>query len=174
MGSSSKRKLCVMSRTHNLTADLESFITTSNAYDRNHGPIPHTAAEDHVVRVDGHVCNPMTLTIEQLKSEFDQCEIVSALQCAGNRRHTMRTLLKEVNGLDWGEAAVMNCKWKGPRLRDILDKAQVEIKTGHVAFSCYKTPVQGMDWYGGSIELGRAMRKEADVLVALEVSGPIV
>lgn len=84
----------------------------------------------------------------------------------------MRTLLKEVNGIDWGEAAVMNCKWKGPRLKDILDKAQVNIRTGHVAFSCYKCPVQGTDWYGGSIELARAMKEEADVLVALEVLRP--
>ena len=114
----------------------------------------------------------MTLTIEKLKTQFVQHEVVSALQCAGNRRHTMRTLLKEVNGLDWGDAAVMNCKWKGPRLKDILDQAQVNIGTGHVAFSCYKTRVQGTDWYGGSIELARAMKEEADVLVALEVPRP--
>lgn len=121
------------------------------------------------MRVNGDVSKPLTLTIEHLKTHFVQHEIVSALQCAGNRRHTMRTLLKEVNGLDWGEAAVMNCRWKGARLKDILDKAQVKLRTGHVAFSCYKTPVQGADWYGGSIELARAMREEADVLVALEV-----
>lgn len=87
----------------------------------------------------------------------------------------MRTLLKEVSGIDWGDGAVMNCKWKGPKLRDILHDATLDvhdIEQSHVAFACYKTPVQGGDWYGGSIELERAMRAEADVLVALEVMNP--
>ena len=84
----------------------------------------------------------------------------------------MRTLLKEVNGIDWGEAAVMNCAWKGPKLRDILQKAGLTCSTfegQHAAFSCFQTPVQGDDWYGGSIELERAMDDDADILIALEV-----
>ncbi len=84
----------------------------------------------------------------------------------------MRTLLKEVDGIDWGDGAVMNCRWKGPKLRDILNRAGVnlvDLKKGHVAFACYKTPVQGDEWYGGSIELTRALRDDADVLLALEV-----
>lgn len=120
----------------------------------------------------GEVSEPLALTIDQLRSNFRQHEIVSALQCAGNRRHTMRTLLKEVNGIDWGDAAVMNCAWKGPRLKDILDQAGIggELGDKHVAFSCFQTKVQGADWYGGSIELSRAMKTEADIILALDVS----
>lgn len=86
----------------------------------------------------------------------------------------MRTLLKEVSGIDWGDAAVMNCQWKGAWLRDILKDAVIDIdkdQEAHVAFSCYETPVQHVDWYGGSVELQRAMSEEADVLVALEMNG---
>ena len=84
----------------------------------------------------------------------------------------MRTLLKEVSGIDWGDGAVMNCTWKGPRLKDILNEAVVSLlveKTGHVAFSCSYTKVQEDDWYGGSILLTRAMREDGDVILALEV-----
>lgn len=84
----------------------------------------------------------------------------------------MRTLLKEVSGIDWGDSAVMNCTWKGPRLKDILNEAVVDLlvkKTGHVAFACYYTKVQEDDWYGGSILLTRAMREDGDVILALEV-----
>ena len=84
----------------------------------------------------------------------------------------MRTLLKEVNGIDWGEGAVMNCVWKGPRLKDVLQKAGPTSTTftgQHAAFSCFQTAVQGEDWYGGSIELQRAMNEDADILIALEV-----
>ncbi|KAG8529835.1 uncharacterized protein KY384_005316 [Bacidia gigantensis] len=78
----------------------ESFITEQGAYDRNHGPIPHLNADDHVVHVDGDVHTILELSVEELRTRFTQHEIVSALQCAGNRRHSMRTLLKEVSGID--------------------------------------------------------------------------
>lgn len=84
----------------------------------------------------------------------------------------MRTFLKEVNGIDWGDGAVMNCRWRGPKLKDVLDSAGINVqdpKGTHVAFACYKTKVQDSDWYGGSIELDRALRDSADVLIALEV-----
>lgn len=151
---------------------LYSFITENGAYDRNHGPIPHIDAESHVVHVDGAVNDTLELSMQALRSQFIQHEVVCALQCAGNRRHSMRTLLKEVDGIDWGDGAVMNCMWKGPKLRDILNRAGVnlfDLEKGHVAFACFKTQVQGDDWYGGSIELERALRDNADVLLALEV-----
>ncbi|KAI9880875.1 MAG: hypothetical protein M1830_010470 [Pleopsidium flavum] len=110
----------------------------------------------------------------QLKEDFQHHEIICALQCAGNRRHTMRTLLKEVDGIDWGDGAVMNCTWKGPRLRDILVRAGVnssDQKKAHVAFACFQVKCQDDDWYGGSIELERAMRIEGDVIIALEMNG---
>ena len=86
----------------------------------------------------------------------------------------MRTLLKEVSGIDWGDAAIMNCRWKGAWLRDILNDAGLDIKEGqdaHVAFACQKTPVQCVDWYGMSVDLNRAMSERADVLIALEMNG---
>lgn len=87
----------------------------------------------------------------------------------------MRTFLKEVDGIDWGDGAVMNCKWRGPKLKDVLDSAGINIqdlKGAHVALACYKAHVQGSEWYGGSIELDRALRDSADVLIALEVFLP--
>lgn len=88
----------------------------------------------------------------------------------------MRTLLKEVNGIDWGEAAVMNCTWKGPKLKDVLLEAEPTVPNTegqHAAFSCFQTPVQGEDWYGGSVELKRVMDDDADILIALEVYLPL-
>ena len=84
----------------------------------------------------------------------------------------MRTLLKEVHGVDWGDGAVMNCCWKGPRLRDVLKRAEVTVSDqgrAHVAFACFATQCQDDEWYGASIELERAMREDGDVLLALEV-----
>ncbi|KAI9722937.1 MAG: hypothetical protein M1812_001386 [Candelaria pacifica] len=153
---------------------VSSFITERGAYDRNHGPIPHIDSDKHIVRVDGAVNNILEFSVDQLKQDFPQHELCCALQCAGNRRHTMRTLLKEVDGIDWGDGAVMNCRWRGPRLRDILNKAGVSVHSGekaHVAFACFQTPCQEDSWYGGSIDLERALREDGDVILALEMNG---
>lgn len=130
-------------------------------------PIPIINAKNHRVAIDGAVRKPLSLSLADLQS-LPQHSVICALQCAGNRRHTMRTEMKEVNGIDWFDGAVMNCKWRGPRLRDVLLSAGVEVEA-HVAFACHQTPCQDDEWYGASIPLARAMSEDADVLVALEV-----
>ncbi|KAL4805054.1 Oxidoreductase, molybdopterin-binding domain-containing protein [Aspergillus unguis] len=152
---------------------VSNFVTPGSiSYDRNHGPVPHVCASKHAVQVDGLVEKPLRLTIKQLATEFPQHEVWCALECAGNRRHTMRTMLKEVEGIDWGDAAVMNCKWKGPRLSDVLRRAAVdEARKGlHVAFSSFQVQCQEDKWFGGSVELERGLDEDADVILALEMN----
>jgi len=151
---------------------VSSFLTEKNGYDRNHGGIPNIDADTHKVRVDGAVENELSLSMAELQNDFEQHTVVCALQCAGNRRHTMRTQIKEVDGLDWFDGAVMNCKWRGPRVRDVLNKAEITLpdkEHGHVAFASYTVPTQEDDWYGSSIPYERAMNEGADVILALEV-----
>ncbi|KAK6072187.1 sulfite oxidase [Seiridium cupressi] len=151
------------------TTDFQhSFLTEDGAYDRNHGPIPQIDRSTHTIKVDGAVGKTLSLNIDDLATSFPQHEVVCALQCAGNRRHTMRTRLKEVDGIDWGDGAIMNCSWRGPRLRDVLMAASPKLDSGHVAFACHQQETQNDSWYGGSIELERALRGEANVLLALE------
>ncbi|KAF7164758.1 hypothetical protein CNMCM5623_009140 [Aspergillus felis] len=152
---------------------VSSFLTPADiSYDRNHGPVPRLSAESHIVHVDGLVSNPLSLSVQQLAREFDQYEVVCALECAGNRRHTMRTMLKEVQGIDWGDAAVMNCKWRGPRLRDVLLRAGVreDAEGLHVEFSCYQVKCQDDEWFGASVPLERCLRKDGDAILALEMN----
>ncbi|KAF2403144.1 sulfite oxidase, partial [Trichodelitschia bisporula] len=155
---------------------LSSFIT-KNEYDRNHGPIPHINAATHTVQIDGLVNRKIFFTIDDLRS-FPQHEVLAVLQCAGNRRHSMRTLIKEVKGLDWADGAVMNCTWRGPRLRDVLAEAGVADSLvdekgykGWVSFACYETPCEDDSWYGGSVPLARAMDEDGDCILALEMNG---
>ncbi|PVH99286.1 putative sulfite oxidase [Periconia macrospinosa] len=155
---------------------VSSFITQpGHAYDRNHGPIPHLSAATHRVGIYGLVQKELTLSISDLQS-LPQHTVICALQCAGNRRHTMRTKLKEVSGIDWFDGAVMNCAWTGPLLVDVLEKAGVNVpeekrKDAHVAFSCFQTPTQDDEWYGASIPLSRALDPECAILLALEMNG---
>lgn len=87
----------------------------------------------------------------------------------------MRTLIKEVQGIDWNDGAIMNCAWKGPRLKDVLNEAGVDIgdcKTAHVEFACHQAVCQQDDWYGASLELDRIMADDAEIILALEVTCP--
>lgn len=88
----------------------------------------------------------------------------------------MRTLLKEVDGIDWGDGAVMNCAWRGPLLRDVLLHAGIsssptDTDGKHVAFACHQTSCQDDSWYGGSIELARALDPSAEIILALQMNG---
>ena len=154
---------------------VSSFITTQDGYDRNHCVHPQIDGEKHCVRVDGAVDKQLELSMSDLRDSFEQHTVVCALQCAGNRRHTMRTLIKEVQGIDWFDAAVMNCKWRGPRLKDVLERAGIILEDkdrqdAHVAFACYAAPCQEDTWYGASVPLSRALRDDADIILALEMN----
>ncbi|THX80121.1 sulfite oxidase-like protein [Aureobasidium pullulans] len=162
-----------LNREPKTTELVSSFLTTKDAYDRNHGGIPEIDASKHHVRIDGAVENILDLSVSDLQS-LSQHTVVSALQCAGIRRHTMRTAIKEVQGIDWFDGAVMNCKWSGPKLKDILGRAKVTLskeEKGHVAFASHIQPCQEDDWYGASIDLERAMDEDKDVILALEMNG---
>ncbi|KAI1943765.1 hypothetical protein LOZ66_000350 [Ophidiomyces ophidiicola] len=152
---------------------VSKYITGKGAYHRNHSAIPTIDGDVHLVQVNGEVTNPINLTLKQLREDYTQYEVTCALQCAGNRRHTMRTKLKEVRGIDWKDGAVMNCTWRGPRLRDVLLRAGVKSEYAaqcplHVEFSCYQALCEDDDYYAGSIEIWRAMDPGKEVILALE------
>ena len=88
----------------------------------------------------------------------------------------MRTRIREVQGIDWYDGAIMNCNWEGPRLRDVLlqagvtshDRSSEEL---HAQFASRSQKCQEADWYGGSIPLQRALARDFDVILAVKVSG---
>ncbi|KAK1065154.1 hypothetical protein LTR12_013262 [Friedmanniomyces endolithicus] len=155
---------------------ISSFMTpVTEGYDRNHSVLPELNGDTHRVRIDGAVKRSLELSVSDLQNDFEQHDVVCALQCAGNRRNTMRVKIKEVQGINWFDAAVMNCKWTGPRLRDVLDRAGISLNTNeneasHVAFACNSATCEDDTWYGASIPLTRALREDADVLLALKMN----
>ncbi|KAF1991151.1 putative sulfite oxidase [Aulographum hederae CBS 113979] len=168
---------------------VSSYLTRTNGYERNHCILPQIS-ESHTLHITGApIRTPLSLNRNDLLTSFPQHTVLSALQCAGNRRHSMRTLMKEVQGLDWRDNAVMNCLWRGPRIRDVIEKAGLieEILTEgnenadardekekyrgwYVQFECRRVECEKDSWYGAGIPLERVMRKEADCILALEMN----
>ena len=115
----------------------------------------------------GGGANALSLTLDQLKSEFTAVEIVAVCQCSGNRRGLSNP---HVPGVEWGYGAMGNAKWKGVRLKDILARAGVPQGAIEVRFNGADKPVLGKTPdFVKSIPLNKAM--EDNTILAYEMNG---
>src|SRR5262249_25443511 len=62
--------------------------------------------------------NQFELNMDALKA-MPAAEVVAVNQCSGNRRGLFDP---HVPGVEWGYGAMGCARWKGPRLKDVLDK----------------------------------------------------
>jgi DMSO/TMAO reductase YedYZ molybdopterin-dependent catalytic subunit len=102
---------------------------------RNNGTVPEMAetmdAAGWSLTVDGDVDNPLTLGIDDLKSQFEVVKLQLQLECGGNGRAAFNPPAK---GNQWTLGAVGNPEWTGVRYADVLKAAQVKssaIYTAH-------------------------------------------
>lgn len=95
------------------------------------------------LKVNGEVNTDLSFTLDQLKTEFEPVEVTAVLQCGGNGRSAFSPI---AGGIQWGNGAVGNAKWKGARLRDILERAGIKKGAHWIGFNgldnaaYYKTP----------------------------------
>ena len=82
------------------------------------------------------VTTPAEYSLDQLKRGFEQVELVAVCQCSGNRRGLSDP---HVPGVEWGYGAMGNARWKGVRLRDVLNKAGLKKDVVEVAFNGAET-----------------------------------
>ena len=101
--------------TRGITQNDEFFV-------RWHFPdIPtHFDVDNYTIKVNGLVEKELAITLRELKNDFEQVEVTAVLQCGGNSRSAFDPI---VGGIQWGSGAMGCAKWKGVRLRDILNKA---------------------------------------------------
>uniref|UniRef100_A0A914HES0 sulfite oxidase n=1 Tax=Globodera rostochiensis TaxID=31243 RepID=A0A914HES0_GLORO len=149
----------------------ESFLTPNQLFFvRNHMSVPETHEQTHCVRIDGiGVDKQIVLSVDDLRNKFEPVTIISAIQCAGNRRYDMNQS-KKVQGLMWTGTAISNAKWKGCRLRDVLIAAGVkpnDKRIKHVQFEGADVDTSGAH-YGASIPFEKAMNPE--VVLAFEMN----
>jgi DMSO/TMAO reductase YedYZ molybdopterin-dependent catalytic subunit len=74
------------------------------------------------LEVSGHVSRPLSLSLNDLRSKFDPVSVVALNQCSGNFRSWFEP---KVPGGQWASGAMGNARWKGVRLKDLLDSAGV-------------------------------------------------
>lgn len=101
---------------------------TEQFYIRSHGPTPTLDAADWLLRIDGLVERPASLTLDDLRAMPDR-EAVATLECAGNRR----TFQDPVpGGVPWGDGAVSTARWGGVALAALLSRVGLAAGARHV------------------------------------------
>lgn len=168
----------------------QHFLTPNEAlYIRNHAPVPsHLAADTHEVSFSLLSCSragatPQSrivktrLSLTELRDRFPCIDIVSVLQCAGNRQIDDYNKLGK-NGFSGTvfqsleSGMVGNAVWTGVRLDALLpalfpaECAEEAVSPGswHVVFS-------GADEYESSTPLTLLLLPATDALLALAVNG---
>jgi len=130
--------------------------------------IPKVEGKSWKLEVGGDAAgNRAQFDLAQLRRDFPAAEVVAVCQCSGNRRGMFQP---HVQGVEWGVGAMGNARWKGVRLRDVLDKVGVNRDAVEVAFDGADVPpMQTTPDFVKSIPLDRAMHE--DTLIAFEMNG---
>ena len=110
---------------------------------------------------------PFELTLDALRRDFTPVEIAAVCQCSGNRRGLFEP---HVAGVEWGYGAMGNARWKGVRLKDILDRAGLAKETVEISFEgADGPPLDKTPDFVKSIPVWKAL--DPDTLVAYEMNG---
>ena len=88
--------------------------------------------ETYTLNINGLVNQEISLTLKDLKENFEQVEVTAVLQCGGNSRSAFKP---QAGGIQWGSGAMGCAAWKGVRLRDILNRAGLQKEAHWIGFN---------------------------------------
>jgi DMSO/TMAO reductase YedYZ molybdopterin-dependent catalytic subunit len=119
------------------------------------------------LEVKGKVNSPLTLSLADLKTKYESIEIVAVNQCSGNSRGFS---VPRVGGGQMGNGAMGNARWKGIRLKEVLNKAGVATSAKQVTFNGLDNPVlEKVPDFVKALDVDQAL--DEDVLLAYEMNG---
>ncbi len=154
------------------TAYFEEAITPNDAFFvRYHlSNIPQVDARTWRLKIGGEAFEaPYELTLDELR-RFDPVELVAVCLCSGNRRGLSNP---HVAGVEWGYGAMGNARWKGARLRDIVQRAKPRRELLEVAFDGADSGVlPATPDFVKSIPAWKAV--DENTLVAYEMNGALL
>ena len=163
----------------------QSHITPTNLFFvRSHGDVPQVELKSFRLNINGKVHKTLSLSLDDIKNNFERVEVSATLQCAGNRRQELMAVKEIPHELPWNVEAISHAVWAGIKLKDVLTSVGVEndalsvskreAKNLHIQF-------QGLDEterlgkrfnFGGSIPFEKAIHDE--VILAYEMNGEVI
>ena len=108
---------------------------------RNNGiPPEDTSPDNWTITIDGFVDKPLTLSIADLRKNFEVVTYALQLECGGNGRAFFNP---PARGNQWTVGAVGCSRWTGVRLRDVLQAAGVQDNVVYTAHYGADTHLSG-------------------------------
>ena len=129
--------------------------------------IPEIDAKTWRLSVGGDGVNAQAqLTLEDLQA-MPAAEVVAVNQCSGNRRGLFKP---HVPGVEWGYGAMGCARWKGVRLKDVLDKVGLKKEAIEIVVDGADGPiVDKTPDFVKSIPVWKAL--EETTLIAYQMNG---
>ena len=126
----------------------------------------HTYISTYRINVNGFVDKPLSLSIKDLKENYEQVELTAVMQCGGNSRSAFSPT---TSGIQWGSGAMGCAKFKGVRLKDILESAGLKSGASWVGLNGDDKPIMDkMPTFVRELELHEV---KDDVIIAYEMNG---
>lgn len=149
---------------------LNDDVTPNNRhFVRNNGLVPDVDASEWRLTVDGEVENPLELSLDDLKNQFETVSLKLQVECGGNGRAAFNPPAK---GNQWTVGAIGNAEWTGVRYRDVLKAAGVKDNVvytahygmdGHLSGDSTKLPISR------GVPIAKAMQEYS--LIAFAMNG---
>jgi sulfite dehydrogenase (cytochrome) subunit A len=148
---------------------LHGAITPNDAFFvRYHlSDIPEVSAGTWRLSVGGEGAGgALSLSLDELR-QMPAAEVTAVCQCSGNRRGLFDP---HVPGVQWGYGAMGCARWKGVRLKDVLDRARLRSDAVEIVLAgTDRGPVDKTPPFVKSIPVWKAV--EDATLVAYEMNG---
>ena len=130
-------------------------------------PASMLGPETFRLSIKGRVNHERRFSVAELKSGFEPVEIVAVNQCSGNSRGFFQP---RVPGGQSGNGAMGNARWKGVRLKDVLDKSGVGEGARQVSFDGLDKPLlPTTPDFVKALEIDHAL--DGEVMLAYEMNG---
>ncbi|GLC61994.1 hypothetical protein PLESTB_001828000 [Pleodorina starrii] len=138
---------------------------------RMNGLVPQTAldqnAENWILTIDGEVETTLELTLEDLKSRFENVTSRLVIECGGNGRAFFQP---GASGNQWTIGAVGCPEWTGVRLADVLNEAGVKdsaVYTGHYGNDVHLNGDDEKDVISRGVPIDKALQQDAIIAWAM-------
>lgn len=130
--------------------------------------IPTTIdANSFRLKISGNVEKTLEISINDLKTKYEQQRIVAVNQCSGNSRGFFEP---RVNGGQLGNGAMGNAEWLGVALKDLLRSANPGRSAKQVTFNGLDQPILPSDSdFVKSLNIDHVM--DGNVMVAYQMNG---
>jgi DMSO/TMAO reductase YedYZ molybdopterin-dependent catalytic subunit len=132
-----------------------------------HYDIPQVDVETWRLTVDGRVDTGLLFDLDALRA-LPAHEVVATMECAGNGR---ARLDPRPISQPWLLEAVGTGRWRGVRLRELLERAGVEPDTAEVLFTGLDRGIENDEQQFFQRSLTLADADQPDVLLAYELNG---